>query len=160
MATIRQDRILDTWMRIVLNGGGQGERVYRMTEEYLDEAKFPGLVHRREDVNSGFMTRGRDFLVVRNTILNEYIMFLSARDVGTHLDCSWYLTCRPGLFRKAVAKYAGGGINLSVFAQQDLSAWTSIVHNAFLRSVKEIMEELKQDITGMQTRSKGYLSVW
>jgi hypothetical protein len=47
-----------------------------------------------------------------------------------------------------------------VFAQQDLSAWTSIVHNAFLRSGKEIMEELKQDITGMQTRSKGYLSVW
>jgi uracil DNA glycosylase len=49
---------------------------------------------------------------------------------------------------------------IDVFDQQDLSAWVSVVHHAFVKSIKEIMEELKQDITGMNTRSKGYLSVW
>ena len=92
-------------------------------------------------------------------------MFLSARDYGQHLDCAWFLTCQPSLFKKAISRYAAGNanalsMNLDVFAQQDLSAWTSVVHHAFLRAIKELMEELKQDITGMNTTSKGYLSVW
>ena len=48
-------------------------------------------------------------------------------------------------------------MNLDVFDQQDLSAWASCVHHAFMSSTKELMEELQQDITGMMTRSKGYL---
>jgi hypothetical protein len=61
-----------------------------------------------------------------------------------------------------VSKYAAGNanamsMNLDVFDQQDLNAWGSVVHHAFLRAIKELMEELKQDITGMNVRSKGYL---
>jgi hypothetical protein len=92
-------------------------------------------------------------------------MFLCARDYGQHLDCAWYLTCKPGLFKKAVSKYAAGNVtalsmNLNVFAQQDLSAWGHIVHQSFLQAIKELMEGLKQDISRMNTQSKGYLSAW
>jgi hypothetical protein len=69
------------------------------------------------------------------------------------------------MFKKAISRYAAGNansfsMNLDVFDQQDLSAWTYVIHRAFLRTVKELMEELQLDITGMNTRSKGYLSVW
>jgi hypothetical protein len=107
----------------------------------------------------------REFLIISHKALSEYKMCLCARDFGQHLDCAWYLTCKPGLFKKAFSKYATGdanvmSMNLDVFDQQDLNAWVSCVHHAFLRSTKELMEELQQDITGMMTRSKGYLSVW
>jgi hypothetical protein len=163
--TLSKDRILDQWSSLVHNGAGNTERIYKMTEGFLDESNLPGVAWKRDQVSTGLFGSTRDFLIVSHRALSEYKMFLSARDYGSHLDCSWYLTCKPGLFKKAISKYATGNanvmsMNLDVFDQQDLSAWASCVHHAFMRSTKELMEELQQDITGMMTRSKGYLSVW
>jgi hypothetical protein len=163
--TIKKDRVLDSWMTIVENGAGNRDRVYSMTQLKLEEAGLPGVTWKRDDVSSGMFGASREFLVVHKRELREYSMFICARDFGQHLDCAWFLTCQPGLFKKAVSKYASGNanamsMNLDVFNQQDLSAWVHVVHRAFLHANKELMEELKQDITGMNTRSKGYLAVW
>ena len=163
--TIRKDKILDNWLTIIDNGAGNQERIYKMTEGYLQDAQLPGVTLKRDQVNSGMFGRGREFLIVSHKVLTEYTMFLYARDYGQHLDCGWYLMCKPGIFKKAISRYAAGNVNslsmnLDVFDQQDLSAWTHVVHRAFLRVVKELMEELQLDLTGMNTRSKGYLSVW
>jgi len=45
--TIKQQRMLDTWMTMVLNGAGNRERVYRTTEEYLENSGLPGVVWKR-----------------------------------------------------------------------------------------------------------------
>jgi len=163
--TIRKDRILDNWLTIIDNGAGNQERIYTTTEEYLENAQLPGVTLKRDQVNSGMFGRGREFLIVSHRVLTDYTMFIYARDYGQHLDCGWYLLCKPGMFKKAISRYAAGNpnsfsMNLDVFDQQDLSAWTHVIHRTFLRAVKELMEELELDITGMNTRSKGYLSVW
>ena len=163
--TLKQDRMLDTWMTMVLNGAGNAERIYTTTEEYLDKSDLPGVVWKRDDVSTGLFSTSREFLIVGHAGLSDYRLFLCARDYGQHLDCAWYLTCRPGLFKKMVSKYAAGNpnalsMNLSVFAQQDLSAWGHVVHHAFLQSIKDLMEGLEQDISRINTQSKGYLSVW
>jgi hypothetical protein len=163
--TIKQQRMLDTWMTMVLNGAGNRERVYRTTEEYLENSGLPGVVWKRDGVSAGILSGSREFLVVTHTTLSDYKMFLCARDYGAHLDCAWYLTCRPTMFKKMVSKYAAGNpntlsMNLSVFSQQDLSAWGHVVHQAFTQAIRELMEGLKQDISRMNTQSKGYLSVW
>ena len=67
--------------------------------------------------------------------------------------------------KKAFSKYMTGNPtalsqSLGVFAQQDLSAWTSIIHRMFKRIVQDLMQENAQDISGMNTTSKGCLSVW
>jgi hypothetical protein len=69
------------------------------------------------------------------------------------------------MFKKAFSKYMTGNATmlsqrLDVFSQEDLSAWTHIIHRTLLRIVKDLMQQLKQDTTGMNTQSKGYLSVW
>ena len=84
-------------------------------------------------------------------------MYIFARDVGKHLDCGWFLTVEPGIFKKVFSQQMS---DLDVFAQQDLSAWKFIVHRTFLHHVKELMAKLEQDVTGMNTQSKGFLSVW
>ena len=167
--TIKQDRILDNWVTVVDNGAGYSGRVYDKTDMFLAEAQLPGVTWKREDVSTGLLEgllgKTRDFLVVSHRGLKEYGMYLSSRDYGQHLDCGWFLTVEPRFLKRAISKYAvgsgnGRSLSLDVFDQQDLSAWVSVVHHAFVKSIKEIMEELKQDITGMNTRSKGYLSVW
>src|SRR5687768_14745624 len=156
--TIRKDRVLDNWQKIVDNGSGNRDSIYTKTETYLTQASLPNVTWRRDAVNTGLFKTTREFIVVNHGELREYVMFLCARDYGQHLDCAWYVTCRPGLFKRAVSKAAVGhqnalSLNLDVFNQQDLEAWVSCVHHAFLRSIQELMEELKQDITGMNTRS-------
>jgi hypothetical protein len=82
---------------------------------------------------------------------------LNVRDFGNHLDCAWFLTVQPGFFQRTAAKFAqnGNGLGLSVFDEQDLGAWIFVTHRAFMRAVKELMEELELDFTGMNTQSKG-----
>jgi hypothetical protein len=162
--TLRKDRIIDTWLTIIDNGSGQQDQIYRRTEASLEEAKLPNVTWKRESVSSGMFGRSRVFLVVNHRTLKEYVMYLSARDYGQHLDCGWFLTVQPSFFQRTASEFANaqknGGFGLDVFDQQDLSAWISVTHRAFMRSVKELMEELQLDITGMNTQSKGYLAVW
>ena len=52
------------------------------------------------------------------------------------------------VFEKVLSKSATGyadvlSMNLDVFAQRDLSMWTSVTPHTFLRAMKELMEELK-----------------
>jgi hypothetical protein len=161
--TLRKDRIIDNWLAIVDNGIGQQERVYQRTESLLEEAKLPDVTWKREPISSGMFGRSRIFLIVNHRSLKEYVMYLSARDYGQHLDCAWFLTVQPGFFQRTASKFASGqkgGFGLDVFDQQDLSAWISVRHHAFIRAVKELMEELQLDPMSMNTQSKGCLSVW
>lgn len=164
--TIKQQRMLDVWQTMVENGAGNTERIYSALEDYLEKSDLPGVVWERDDVNSGgIFSASREFVIVNHSHLREYRIFLCARDYGQHLDCARFLTCRPSMFKKMVSKYATGNpnalsVNLSVFSQQELTAWGHVVHQAFVKAIQELMGDLDQDITRMNTQSKGYLSVW
>jgi hypothetical protein len=165
MANVRKDRIVDNWMTIVENGAGNSDRVYRELDMALKHVGIPQVSWSRGDVNAGLMARGREFLIVKHGGLREYTMYVYARDIGTHLDCGWYMTAEPGFFKSAFSKkLTGNPVALSqalgVFSQQDLSAWTHIVHRMLVKIARDLMREMQQDIAGMNTTSKGYLSVW
>lgn len=165
MPSVKSDRILDQWATVVEQAAGKGEHIYTVLDAELAKANIPQVTWTRGDVNMGMMTRSREFLIIKNAGLREYTIYVHARDVGSHLDCGWFLTIEPGFLKSVFSsKMTGNPIALSqalgVFSQQDLSAWTYIVHRTFLRIVKELMEDLDLDITGMNTTSKGFLSVW
>jgi hypothetical protein len=149
----------------VEQAAGKGEHIYTVLDTELTKANIPQVTWTRGDVNIGMMTRNREFLIIKNGGLREYTMYVYARDVGAHLDTGWFLTIEPGFLKSVFSKKMTGNPialsqSLGVFSQQDLSAWTHIVHRTFLRIVKELMGDLDQDIAGMNTTSKGFLSVW
>jgi len=165
MPSIKSDRIIDQWATIVESAAGKGDHIYTVLDTELTKANIPQVSWTRGEVNRGIMTRGREFLILKNAGLREYTMYVYARDVGLHLNCGWFLTIEPGFLIGVFSRQMTGSPlafsqSLGVFSQQDLSAWTSIVHRTFLRIIKELMEDLDQDITGMNTTSKGFLSVW
>ena len=165
MPSVKADGVIDQWATIVEQAAGRGEYIYTELDTELTKANIPQVTWSRGDVNMGMMTRSREILIIKNAGLREYTMYVHARDVGAHLDCGWILTVTPGIFKKTFSKHLTGSAvalsqSLGVFSQQDLSAWTGIVHRTFLRIVKDLMGDLDQDITGMNTTSKGFLSVW
>jgi len=66
--TIKQQRMMDTWMTIVLNGAGTTERIYTATEEALENSKLPSIAWTRDDVNAGFLGSTRELLSWGRTI--------------------------------------------------------------------------------------------
>jgi hypothetical protein len=61
----------------------------------------------------GMMTRSREFLIIKNGGLREYTMYVHARDVGSHLDCGWFLTVEPGIFKNITTGRNASEQNLS-----------------------------------------------
>ena len=64
-----------------------------------------------------------------------------------------------------MSKYATGDpqdmtMRVSVFAQQDLSAFKSATHEYVKRALEMLYDELKLDPSGLNTGSRGFLNVW
>ena len=92
-------------------------------------------------------------------------MYINARDFGTNLDVSWYFMVEPRYLKKRMSKYATGdpqglSMNVSLFAQQDISVFKSITHEYVISVLESLYEEFKLDPSGLNTGSRGFLNVW
>jgi|Deesub1362B_J571_1020462.scaffolds.fasta_scaffold00067_46 hypothetical protein len=117
-----------------------------------------------EDAAEAFAKKKREYLMVTNATLKDYRMYIGARDYGNHLDVSWYLTCEPGFFKKALSALTTGSdkvlsFALDLFDQQDLQAYVTVVHHCLLEAVSEIMLDLNQDPSKIERKSRGFLGV-
>jgi hypothetical protein len=105
------------------------------------------------------------FLVVNHGSIRDYHLYIGARDFGTNLDVSWYLTIQPGGLKRMMSKYMTGNpqalsMQVDFFSQQDLNACVGFAHYCVTATVKQLLKELEQDPTGLNTKSKGFLELW
>jgi hypothetical protein len=96
-------------------------------------------------------------------------MWVGARDYGTSLDVSWYLTgsTKSALVR-AVAEVPGVGVaagiyaglkSLDIFDQQDLTAYVTVGHRSVRTAVEQLMVERKLDLARLERKSRGMFGV-
>jgi hypothetical protein len=166
MVTIlRSDAVLDSWKYIVEQGAGRGDFVLGTTERLVIDAHMPGVTTNKEPVAIELFGEKRPFLIVTNTKHKEYKMYISARDFGANLDVSWYFTATPTFLKRTLSKYATGNpqdmtMRVSIFAQQDVSAFKAITHKCVTRTLDGLLEELNLDPASLNTGSRGFLNVW
>jgi hypothetical protein len=164
--TLSRDKVVDQWSTLVQQGAGKDQWVIDKTEQAIKEVAPPGVSCRREVVSFGLFGEKRDFLMVTHQRLREYAMFINARDYGRDLDVSWFLTVNPGFLKRSMSKRLAMGdpnalsMNLDVFAQQDLTAYITVTHHCLQDTLKSLMDDLKQDYSTINRKSKGFLSVW
>ena len=162
---LKHESVTSSWNALVIQGAGKDKWVMEKVEGMIKEAHMPGVKTGQQDVSSGLFGAKRRFLVVDHNNLRDYRLYIGARDYGTSLDVSWYLTIQPSALKRAVSKYATGNpqalsMQVDFFSQQDLSAYTSYAHHCVTESVRLLMKELEQDPTGLNTKSKGFLELW
>jgi hypothetical protein len=131
----------------------------------VKDANMPGVTTSQEEVSSGLFGAKRKFLVVNHRNLRDYHMYIGARDFGTNLDVSWYVTLQPSALKRTISKYTMGNpqalsMQVDFFSQQDLGAYTNYAHHCVKTTVKMLMKELEQDPAGLNTKSKGFLELW
>ena len=168
--TLQDEKIIDRWSMIIENGKGKAEQVYKDTGSFIEKSESPGTAI--EDVKirpswlKGLFGVERDYLMVTNDGLNDYRMYIGARDYGNHLDVSWYLTCEPGFFKRTLSDVLTKGasdkamsFNLDLFQQQDLNAYATVVHHCLLKAIEKMMSNLGQDPSKIDRKSKGFLGI-
>lgn len=162
---IKHDSVASSWNTLVINGAGHDKWVMDTVEQMIKDAQMPGVTTGQQDINSGLFGQGRRFLCVNYNRLRDYRLYIGARDFGTNLDVSWYLTIQPGGLKRMMSKYMTGNpqalsMQVDFFSQQDLSACVGFAHYCVTTTVKQLMDQLKQDPTGLNTKSKGFLELW
>jgi hypothetical protein len=164
--SLSREKVIAQWNALIENGAGRDTWLLDKTEEFLRQVQPPNVFGRREEVSAGVFGEKRVFLMITHKSLREFAMFINARDFGRYLDVSWYLTVNPGFFKRAISKKLAQGdpnalsMNLTLFAQQDLHAYKEVVDNCFQEAIKVLMDDLKQDYSTIDRKSKGFLSVW
>src|SRR5215467_3137389 len=113
---LSKETILEQWGEVIPVGAGHAKDIMRKTERLIIDAKLPGVITRIDTVSTGMFSTRREFLIVTNSRAEDYVLFISARDYGTMLDVSWFLTLRPGFLKRSLSKAMTG--NPQAFSMQ------------------------------------------
>jgi hypothetical protein len=169
--SLKDEKLIDSWGVVREGGAGKYEHTLAYVKQRLHSSELPGVEWKNVEVQPGMIKgmfgKRRDYLMVTCQGLKDYHMYVGARDYGKHLDISWFLTVEPGFFKSAFsAMLAHGNINalsfsLDIFDNQDLRAYVTSVHRcAVKQAVEQVGQELNQDTSKYNWKSKGFLEVW
>ena len=162
----RQDIVIQQWGQVINQGAGHYKWIIETVEQMLKEADMPGLRFRQMEVaQGGRFGRRRDLLIVAHNNLKEYHIFIGARDVGAHLEVTWFLTISPGFFKRSISKRIMGSpqglsMQIPIFDRQELNTWVSVIEACVGGAVAKLMKELQQDTSELNSKSKGFLQLW
>lgn len=156
---------------MIQNAHGKRTRVFELTKAGIQNTKAPNIETLDDKAGSTLSIQSfgetRDFLIVtnRNNLkLSNFKIFINANDYGEHLFVSWYLTYRPDFFQCLGLLLPGAkpGMtieDLSLFERQDLTAYTTDVHNNLNGAVSKLMLELNQDPSKIDRKARGFLGI-
>lgn len=186
---ILKEQVIDHWDTMIGGGQGKGGDVIENTQNLILETRAPGIAMKEQSISPGLI-RGllgtkRPFLVVSNTAnpnLEQYRLYINARDYGSCLQISWYLVQQPSLWQKAMAVLIftplvgllflpfyilgrltqakeAGILGLDIFDEQDLRAYVTSAHHCVLSAIESLASEHNLDISKVNTHSKGFLGI-
>ena len=190
MAKLIKEEIIDRWSSLIGGANGRGKELFKKVEENLKAKQAPKVEIFQKEVSTSLMSKvrgeARSFLVVQNTYLKHYLMYIGASDYGNQLFVSWYLTMEPtglqkllgklpwwvwfGLFpvlipfmiynqfKKKTARSASPD-EMDVFDLEELTAYVTTVHHALMDATKEVSDLVDFDFTKVDRKSRGFLNI-
>ena len=161
---LRRQQIIERWDTLLDGAQGHGDQVVGTTLRSLDRMQLPA-VHWAQDALSPGVLRGlagdtRPFLIVHHTAnprLKTYRMYVNVRDYGTNLQTSWFLAYHPTIGQRL--HLTTRAHRLDLFDEQDLRAYVTAVHHAFLNGVIELLASQGKDASSLNRTSRGFLGI-
>lgn len=159
---ILKKNVISEWGKLLYGAAGKADTFYKLVIKHLEEAGVPGILVEYEDVGAkkGLFggTKGeiRRYLTISSSEFPLVKHRIGAEDFGTCLSISRYLSSRD-------VELAGRLMDpdtMSIFESEKLVIYNTVAQNAVVEAVRDIMNELGQDSSDIDTKSKGYLDVW
>jgi hypothetical protein len=167
---------VQSWFTAVVGAAGHSERVKEGFIRRVQESGIPaitvgavrrsaGLGHAIKGMFKGTSHGAMEFTEIENESLPGYVIHAGSRDYGKLLLVSWYLVADKSKL-PAMAKLAGAAtlgrmdfLELSVYESEELSAFSSLVHEALKGSVAEVMGSLNLDFSKVDTKTRGLINL-
>lgn len=176
MAKIREEEIVDRWSVLIEEANGKGKEIFKLTEANLKDLDVPNIELVQKEISPSLMKRlkgeSRTFLVVKNSYLEGYLMYVGAADYGKQLSVSWYLALEPSwlgrifgklpwpiqilffpliipiviynIFRR---KKSVSPADMDLFDLEELTDYVTTVHHALIAATKEVSQTVGFDFT-------------
>jgi hypothetical protein len=174
MVTLTQGKVVDQWFVLLESCQGEEEGFVRAVEHQLNRLKPPAVSWKRDSgapsMVSGLKGKRRDFLVIRHERFFDYLFCIGARDYGTALEVSWYLTgSTQGMLLNLLSRIPGLGLLVALYSKirgrgfdtfddQDLASFVAASHRAVRHAVEHLLEQRKLDVA-IDWKSKGVFAV-
>ena len=188
MAKLKEEEIIDRWSVLIEGANGRNKEIFKSTERNLKDLDIPNIELAQKEISPSLMKklRGktRTFLVVKNSHLEGYLMYIGAADYGRQLSVSWYLTLEPSGLAKFLDKLpwwlqilffpllillivynmfrrkkSVSPAAMDLFDLEELTAYVTTVHHALIDAAKEVSETVGFDFTKVDQKSKGFLNI-
>ena len=101
--SLRVEDVVQEWQTVIPKAQGKREILYTAFVHHLEELDIPNveLTERSVKTNGGKM----DFIVVENSHLRNYDMYLTTREYGNQLIVSWYVIKEKPSFSRSLKLY-------------------------------------------------------
>jgi len=150
----KSEQIEEKWETLIEQGSGNMDVIYDAINNFLESANPPKVKWERAVIRAGDLFTGKQYdgLKVVDSYLRDYKIYIFAYDYGTSLHVAWFLTYQKAFFRFVK--------RMDIPQQLEMSAYVTTVHEATKRGVQVLMQNLDQDFSKVNTKSKGFLEIW
>lgn len=189
MAKLKKRHVIERWSTLFIGMQGRGKEIFRRTGDTLKELNTPRVNLVEREVAPTFIKKlqgkQRTFLIASNDYLKGYKMYLGAMDYGEQLFLSWYLTEKPRILERMVQfmrlhwllayllfffylplrllqrimEKTASPSTMDLFDLEELTAYITSVHHAFLEAIEVVAQNLKLDFTKVDTKSSGFFNI-
>ena len=187
MIKLKEEAIIDRWSVLIDEAQGKEKEIFREMQKSLKEREIPKIEVAPKKVSPSLIRKltgqARTFLVVKNTYLKGYLMYVGASSYGKQLFVSWYLTLEPGALQKFLAelpwfiqiillpivilvsiynRFKGKTVrpaDMDIFDLEELTAYVTTVHHALLDTTEQIAQSVDFDFTKVDRKSRGFLNI-
>jgi hypothetical protein len=159
MATAVQNKnVVSSWGKLLYGAAGEADKFFDLVVKNLEGAAVSGIswgfdeIGAKKKMFGGAKGEIRKSLTI-NSEKTSLTHRVGAEDFGNCLSISRYLTARD-------IKYLPDTDFMDIFQVEELVVYNTVAQNAVVDAVRDLMNELGQDSSALDTSSKGFLDVW
>lgn len=153
----------ETWSVLIEDASGRGQEIYARIRKILEHHKVPNLIAEDKEVASsmieGMKGNKRPFLMVRNSSLVGFRIYIGAGDYGNQLAVWWYMVPITNVWKRRKGILKGLPAEMDIFDQQDLISFLTTVHHAVVKASEEVSDSVGFDFSKVDQKSRGFLNI-
>jgi len=153
----------ESWSVLIEGANGRSQEMYAKIKEIAGRHGVPGLFIEEKDVASGIIQglagNKRRYLMVGNSTLRGFRIFIGASDYGNQLAVWWYMVPITKLWKKRKGLFSSLNTDFDIFDTQDLTSFLTTVHRAVVKASEEVSESVGFDFSKVDQKSRGFLNI-
>lgn len=102
---LKDEKVVEKWSTLIEGASGKQGALYTFIADKLESLNVPNITLSRQFIKperGGIEKEKREFLVIENTKIGNYDIYISARDYGKQLSVAWYMVLEKDTLHRSL----------------------------------------------------------